>query len=392
MTSSRFDVVIAGAGLVGASLAVALARGGVATALVDAAPGRGEPTRAIEDDWDARIYAISPSSIRFLERIGAWRHVRSDRIAACLRMEVHGDAGSAIVFDAWESGVDALAWMVESREIGHAIEAAFAGGTPPARIDDRVQSYARTSRGLVASLSSGAALEASLLVGADGAASVIRDLAGIAIDRHDYDEAGVVANFRISESHHDTAFQWFRGDGVLAMLPLPGRRASMVWSTPAAHARALRALSPEALCDAVATACGHRLGRMQLLAPAQAFPLSRVIARDVVAPRVALVGDAGHVVHPLAGQGVNLGFGDAESLSALILGREAAQQPGDDRLLRRYRRHRAEPILAMRLATHGLHQLFSRPDPVSRGIRNTGLNLAARAPVIRSLLARHAMG
>ena len=218
-----------------------------------------------------------------------------------------------------------------------------------------------------------------------------------------YAQHGVVANFACEKDHHGTAFQWFRGDGVLAWLPLPGRRMSMVWSTPVEHADQLKALDPAGLCARVAQAGGNALGELQLITPPQSYPLSRVSLKHVVGNRVALIGDAAHVVHPLAGQGVNLGFGDVEELARVLMseglaagqaGRRAGYgaDPGERRWLRCYERVRAEDVLAMRVATDALVRLFGPSNGLVVSLRNGGMNLADGLPIIKNLLVGHALG
>jgi ubiquinone biosynthesis UbiH/UbiF/VisC/COQ6 family hydroxylase len=205
-----------------------------------------------------------------------------------------------------------------------------------------------------------------------------------------------VANFACGRPHRNVAFQWFqggqKGGAVLALLPLPGDHVSMVWSTTDVEAARLLALAPEALAAEVAAASHESVGELALLTPQRGFPLRRLAAGRMVAPRVALAGDAAHVVHPLAGQGANLGLQDARVLADVLRSREPGRDAGDERLLRRYERSRAEDILAMRTTVHGLFRLFdARGTGISR-LRNTGLNLADRIPVLKNMLMRHAMG
>jgi ubiquinone biosynthesis UbiH/UbiF/VisC/COQ6 family hydroxylase len=207
-----------------------------------------------------------------------------------------------------------------------------------------------------------------------------------------YGQLGVVANFECASAHEGIARQWFSAEGVLAWLPLPGKRVSMVWSAPEALARELLAMPPDALAARVARAGGDALGDMRLTGAPAAFPLNLSRADTLVRPGLALVGDAAHTVHPLAGQGVNLGFADAAALAGILAARESFRSCGDLRLLRRYERARAGDILAMRWATDGLARLFaSRAGPVA-WLRNTGLNLTASSPVLKTLLARQALG
>ncbi len=381
------DVAIVGAGLVGTSLAVALAQRGIAVAIV--AP---EPPPAPPEDWDARIYAISASSTAFLESLGAWQAIDPARLQPVSRMAISGDRPTAaLAFCAYESGVGRLATIAESGRMAHALWSQLGDGVERV-LGRRCTSLEIRTGAARLVFEDGGTLDAKLVVGADGANSWVRGAAGLAARVHEYGQLGVVANFACERDHGGTAFQWFRGDGVLAYLPLPGRRMSMVWSTPDAHAEELLALPAETLEARVAAAGEARLGRLRRLAPAQGYPLRRMEAESLVAPRVALVGDAAHVVHPLAGQGVNLGFGDAAALAATLAERERFRDCGDLAVLRRYARGRAEAILAMRTVTDGLVRLFGARNAAAAELRNRGLNLTDRLPVLKNLLVRHALG
>lgn len=385
----KFDVVVVGAGLVGASFVRALAGSGLRIALVD--PGT-PPTCSVE--WDSRIYAISPRNAAFLGEFGAWQMLDEARVQSVQRMEIFGDAADARVsFSAYETGVAELAFTVESGRLQRAL---WDGLT--AQRDVTLFTSARCAhleigaRAATLTLEDGARIATSLVVGADGASSWVRQQAGLVATARSYGERGVVANFACGRSHRGTAYQWFRSDGVLAYLPLPGARMSMVWSTPDAHASELLDLPPDALCARVAEAGRHTLGDLEELTPPAAFPLQLLVAKHIVAPRVALVGDAAHVVHPLAGQGVNLGFADARTLAGILRAREASRDCGELALLRRFERSRTEAILAMRGVTDGLQRLFAAQGSLISGIRNMGLNLTERMPVLKNLLVRQALG
>lgn len=235
-------------------------------------------------------------------------------------------------------------------------------------------------------------VDAKLVVGADGASSFVRGEAGLECERRPYGQLGVVANFQCRHSHRQTAFQWFRSDGVLAWLPLPGSRMSMVWSTSEEHGRELLSLPQEQLCRRVADAGAGVLGELELLTPPAAFPIALLEVPSMTAPRIALIGDAAHVVHPLAGQGVNLGMADAAQLSQILAAKPVHADVGDTTLLRQFERARSEDIMAMRWATDGLAKLFRSPDAAVTRLRNWGLNSVNRMPVIKTLLARHALG
>jgi ubiquinone biosynthesis UbiH/UbiF/VisC/COQ6 family hydroxylase len=384
-----FDIVIVGAGLVGASFAIALRGAGLKLALVEA-----QAPAADAENWDSRVYAISPGSVAFLQSLGVWKRLDSGRIAAVHEMRIHGDAADAqLRFSAYEAGVAELASIVESRllqsllwqglEHQHELELFCPERCAALRLSEDAAEL---------TLASGRTLHAKLVVAADGMHSWARQAAGIEADEKSYGQMGVVANFACARPHHNTAFQWFRDDGVLAYLPLPGQRVSIVWSTSDAHAAELLALSPDAFCARVAAAGKDTLGELSLLSTAMRFPLALMRAARLVAPRMALIGDAGHVLHPLAGQGVNLGFGDARELARVLQQREVFRDPGEIRLLRRYERARAEDILALAWVTDGLQRLFAAPGGAAARLRNAGLNLTNALPVVKNLLIRRALG
>jgi 2-octaprenyl-6-methoxyphenol hydroxylase len=383
MNQQRYQVVVVGAGLVGAATALALGRQGLRVALVER-----QPPQAPEAAWDTRIYAISPAHQRFLESLGAWQRLDGGRVQPVFRMDVAGDASGAIRLDAYESGVSHLAAIVESGRLQHALwQAIEADGNVALHCPATIESIVREGALTRLTLGEGSVLETELLVGADGAASRIREWAGLASTLTPYGQSGVVANFECERAHHGTAFQWFFDGDILAWLPLTRNCMSMVWSTRTAHADELVALDAEALTEQVRAAGHDRLGAMRLLTPAAAFPLRLIRVSSPVAPGVALVGDAAHGVHPLSGQGVNLGFGDAEALVEVLAGHR--RTPGDPRVLQAYARQRAEPVQRMQALTHGLHHLFA--DDRAGWLRNAGMSLVDHLPPLKAALVREAM-
>ncbi len=385
----KVDVAIVGGGLVGGSLAAALSGSGLSAAILErAAPPAPGP------DWDARIYAISPSSVAFLRSIGAWQDVDAKRVTPVHRMRVFGDDGaSELDFSAYETGVAELAVTVESGRLASAIWRALQrAGNVEVLCPAFPAALHASEHGVRVELASGDAVDARLCVGADGTHSWVRDAAGFRHSSRSYGERGVIANFACEVPHRNTAYQWFRRDGVLAWLPVEERVISIVWSTPESNARSLLGLSPAELCETVARAGGGALGALTLLAGPLSFPLARLRTDRMARGRVALLGDAAHVVHPLAGQGVNLGLGDAAALARLLRGLPLSRDPGDEFTLRRFERERAEDILAIRSVTHGLHRLFGTRHPAAARIRNLGLNLTNSIPALKTMLARRAMG
>lgn len=395
------DVVVVGGGLVGLAQARALAPSGLAVTLIDSAPPPPEPSPlpslAPEEEsvggWDARVYAISPGSAALLSELGVWPSLDFSRVASVERMEVYGDDGaSRIVFSAYEAGRAELAFIVEGRQLQRALESALAGQAGldwrrPALPADLVWASDR----VVLSLEGGEAIEARLVIGADGADSWVRRQADIGVSEKSYRQRAVVANFRCERPHRNTAFQWFRDDGVLALLPLPGNHVSLVWSTWDEHAAELACLGPEALAGRVEQACRGALGQLAQVTPPLAFPLRLVKVKALVAPRVALVGDAAHVIHPLAGQGVNLGFQDVRVLAGVLRQRGPVADCGDYFLLRRYERARREDVALMQLATDGLARLFSARTCGVGWLRNAGLRLTNAIAPVKTLLVQHAL-
>jgi ubiquinone biosynthesis UbiH/UbiF/VisC/COQ6 family hydroxylase len=384
----RFDLVVVGGGAVGASLARA-ARG-LSVALVAAV--RPAAAAFAPDAYDARVYALSPGSVEFLRAIRVWDAIPPERLTPVHAMRVFGDDRAAsMTFDAYDAGVAELAWIVEDRVLQEALWRALG-----AQDDLEILAPARCEAIALGesarlTLADGRMLETDLVVGADGAESFVRAAAGIAVSEKPYGQTAVVANFACERPHGNTAFQWFQGGPILALLPLPGNRVSMVWSVPTERAAELMTLDGDALGRAVCEASNGMLGALTAICPPHGYPLRRITAGRMVLPHLALAGDAAHVVHPLAGQGLNLGLQDAQALGAILMGRPPVRAPGDLLLLRRYERERSEAILAMRAAVHGLHSLFGAAGPAARRMRNAGLNLTDRVPVIKNALLRHAL-
>lgn len=401
MPSPDLDVAIVGGGLVGLSLTCALHGSGLRVALLDRAPPALPLPAALHDstarppdaadDWDVRVYAISPGSETFLSACGAWpQTVRKAPVAA---MEVFGDAGGArLAFDAHRARVAHLAHIVENRVLIDALWRRVREVSVQLLAPVQCLSVAFEDTAAVLSLDGREPLRARLLVAADGAQSWLRAQAGIEAVVTPYSQTAVVANFACERPHRGVALQWFRTDGVLALLPLPGNRCSMVWSADEGLAGELMAVTGEELGRRVGDASGARLGRLQQITPPAVFPLQLVRVAQLVCPRLALVGDAAHNLHPLAGQGVNLGFQDVRELARVLLQRGMCHDVGEHRLLRRYERARREDILAMTWVTHGLQRLFSGASPPKSWIRNRGLSLVDRAGPIKQFLIRHALG
>ena len=418
------DVAVVGAGSVGAAAALALARAGRDVVLVDPHPagaaGNGSLPASVlpadPDDWDSRVFALSPASQALLSTLGVWQRLPVARLAPVHDMRLYhdGDGGAAqesLRLEAYQGNIEVLAHIVEGRLLQAALDAAVAEAGRVLRLRRLVGSVAGLSlppesapgQPAVLRLASGKRWQAGLVVAADGGQSPLRGMAGLSHDVFDFGQTAVVANFVSSLSHRDAAWQWFDADqGVLALLPLPaadreqGGRVSMVWSAPTRRAAGLMAMPDGELAEQVAFQARGALGALQQITPAASFPLRSIRCPQVVAPGFAMIGDAAHVVHPMAGQGMNLGFGDVSVLAEALLGkgRGPVWQKGSPPwlLLRRYARSRREPVLVMQSLMRGLHTLFgpTLPPPLALA-RNLGWQAVAASAWARRQLIGHAI-
>jgi 2-octaprenylphenol hydroxylase len=385
----KFDLIVVGGGPVAAALAGS-ARG-LSVALILKASSASEV--AGPGKFDPRVYAISPANAAFLREIGVWETLDPERVTPVHAMRVFGDRhGSEIAFDAYRAGVSELAWTVEdSRLQGGLLRSVERAGHVQMIASPGCRHLRVEPQQAILQLDDGREIAGALVAGADGARSFVRESAEIGAVESEYGQLAVAANFECEKAHANTAYQWFQGGPVLALLPLPGRRVSMIWSLPREEADALGRLEPGELCRKVEAASRHALGKLSLLCEPRSYPLRRLSARRMIAPRIALAGDAAHVIHPLAGQGLNIGLQDARCLADVLALREPDRDAGDPRLLRRYERRRAEPVLAMDLLVDGLFRLFGHGSEAAFRLRNAGLNLTGRIPVLKNLLMRHAM-
>jgi 2-polyprenylphenol 6-hydroxylase len=382
----EFDIVIVGGGLIGASLASALKPSGLRLALIE-----GQPLPSLDSEWDSRIYAFTPGNVDFLKEYGVWQRLDISRVQQVEEMRVFGDAGSRLDFSAYQLGTPELAFIIESRLLQHALwqgllEQDNLTLLHPAQCAElSVQEDATHLK-----LKDGRKIKAKLIVGADGRDSWVRHQTNMPEVPTPYHQHGVVANFSISKAHRGIAYQWFTPDGILALLPLPGKRISIVWSVSPEHSAELLALTHGELCARVSEASNHTLGELQVITPPAAFPLRVLNLAHIAKPRLALIGDAAHNVHPLSGQGVNLGLRDVRELAQVLLQR-GELDCGDLRLLRRYEKARQGDILTMQLATDTLKHLFINDNPLLRTLRNVGLAATNQLAPLKKALARHAL-
>lgn len=391
MKKSEVDVAIIGAGPVGCVLALGLARGGIRTALIEARA----PRPWSRDQMDLRVYALSRASQNTLHRLGAWDRIERTRACAYNAMQI------------WEAGgktrLEFRADEVDELDLGHIVEGALVVDALVERVratpdiawhcPTALQKLEINDEAAELSLEDGTRISARLAVGADGARSRVREWAGIQVRESSYAQNAVVAHLQPEQEHGRIARQVFHSTGPLALLPLSDGRISIVWSTRPDHAEELLAMNEQEFGEAVSEASEHVLGALTLASERASFPLRRLHAHNYVAPRVALAGDAAHVVHPLAGQGMNLGLLDAAALGEVILDARRANSDVDDYLvLRRYERWRHAENLAMQSAFGGFNQLFGLEGPGVRSARGLGMQLFNQFGPAKRLAIRIALG
>jgi ubiquinone biosynthesis UbiH/UbiF/VisC/COQ6 family hydroxylase len=381
-----FDIVIIGGGLVGASLAAALKHSGLRLALVE-----GQPLPSLDSEWDSRIYAFTPGNVDFLKQCGAWQRLDNSRVQQVEEMRVFGDAGSRLNFSAYEMGAPELAFIMESRLLQHALwqgllEQDNLTLLHPAQCAEL--SVLEDAAWL--KLKDGREIRARLIVGADGRDSWVRQQTNMPEVPTPYHQHGVVANFNIGKAHRGIAYQWFSPDGILALLPLPGKRISIVWSVSPEQSAELLALTHGEFSARVAEASNHTLGELQVITPPASFALRVLNLAHLARPRLALIGDAAHNVHPLSGQGVNLGLRDVRKL-AQVLQQRGELDCGDLQLLRRYEKARQSDIMSMQLTTDTLKHLFINNNPLLSTLRNLGLTATNKIVPLKKMLVRHAL-
>ncbi len=385
------DVAVVGGGMVGAAAALALARAGLSTALLEA----HAPTPWSADaEVDLRVVGLAPSSVALLDDMDVWTSIRQSRAGAYTHMHVwDAENGAAIDFDAASEGRDKLGYIVENSlvqwTLWQALESAGVRRLCPAK----VQGFEAREDRIQLELADGGTLAAGLLVAADGAASPLRQLAGIGTRGRDYAQRAVVAHVATERPHENTAWQRFMRSGPLALLPLGDSRSSLVWSLPEAEAQRVLALDDQAFLDELGVASDFRLGRMLSTTRRAAFPLKLQLAEHYQADRFVLLGDAAHAVHPLAGQGVNLGLRDVVELrDALLAARRAGRDIGAAHVLRRYARRRRSADTLDALGFDALARIYAWQSPPLVAARGIGVRLLDRLVPLKRRISEHAAG
>ena len=405
---STQEIIILGAGIVGKTAALAFSQKGLKVLHIAASFGDKSNTMASNsenDAWNSRVYAISHSSEQLLKDLQIWQAIPSNRRQVVEQMRIYGDSGQVddgLHFSAFEANLPQLACIMESQQIENALDLATTFSKFIVRQEATFESISMNEEVAIVKTSAGT-FSAPLVLAADGANSIVRDQIGIEISQDIYEHTAVIGNFSCANQHLRTAHQWFLPSGdVLALLPLPDKKVSMVWSTSKENAEYLTELSQKDVglfCQTIVSQADSKplevLGQLTLLNQVQSYPLKRQRAKQFIGPshdpKVILLGDAAHVMHPLAGQGLNLGLRDIRDLLKTFAEKENFRKINDRILLRRYERSRVADVDAMLGVTHHLHQLFMKNPSAVKWLRNTGMRLLNQHSNIKKQLIAKAL-
>ena len=392
----RSDVAIVGAGLVGLAAAVAFHQAGFSVVLVDGKAQLDTASNNQSDVWDNRVYAISPKNAAWLMRLGVWSLLNPKRMCEMQAMEILADDMQLpLALSASDANESTLGFIVEAKSLMQALMQQMESLGIQLLFDSSYHSLTSNLNSTTVHLDNDKTIECTLLLAADGSHSGVRQQLNVAVQQKSYDQTAVVANFSVEVSHNQIARQWFSKDAdgnnsILAWLPLLNNQISIVWSVSNKYADTLRMLSEDEFTRAVLKAGNAGLGELKLISPVATFPLTLQKSHTLVQNSVVLIGDAAHQIHPMAGQGVNLGFRDVIDLLEVIKEKNQYQAINDSSLLKHYTRVRKADVMNMLLLTDGLYRLFESQNNGVKKVRNWGL-AATKQTAIRKMLVANAI-
>ncbi len=382
------DIVVVGAGLVGLAAVIALAEQGKQVVLVD---GK-QPINKLNKTWDTRIYALTPGTEDWLQYLGVWPLIDQARINNVAQMSLWGQESSqAVDLLAEDANHSKLACIIENKNLMHALWQKIDTLDVRKMLGNACHRIVSSEDEIVLHLENGYTVSATLLVGADGANSFVRQQLNIETKVKPFNQIALVANYLVEYDHANIARQWFSAHATLALLPLPDKHVSMVWSLPKELAQTTSSLTAEELAKRVYAQTDETLGRLNPISETVSFELKQVTARKLIAHRAVLIGDAAHQVHPMAGQGANLGFRDVISLSALIAQGRQLQDIGEEAFLRRFERERKADILTMNTLTSGLDRWFSYESAAIKKLTTLGMRQLNNHANIKKILIKQAV-
>jgi ubiquinone biosynthesis UbiH/UbiF/VisC/COQ6 family hydroxylase len=387
MKSVKTDIIVLGAGLVGLSAAIALAKQSKSVVLVDAKLVKIEKKQA----WDERIYALTPGTELWLKTLNVWQHVDLSRVNAIHAMYLWDEIGDdRLVLSDSDANLPKLGVIIENQNLVHALWQQVQALGVAVITDAKCKFLENTEQHITLNLENDTKISAKLLIAADGVNSWARGQVNIEVKQKDFQQTAIVANFLVEKNHQNIARQWFAPHATLALLPLPDKYVAMVWSVSTEKVNELLNLSSKQLATAVQAQSKDALGDLKQVGKTLSFTLSQQAAVQLIAKRAVLVGDAAHQIHPMAGQGVNLGFRDVMAMESLLSSAHALQDIGEHNFLRKYERARGTDIALINTLTTGLDKLFASDSRFIKQVTNWGLRQLNRQAAIKKLLIQQA--
>lgn len=380
----KYDIVIVGGGMIGQAFALSMAKQNLKIAIIEP----NNPNPKIQENFHTRVSAITPTSKTFLQSIGVWKGIQRKQAFTETKVWDENSHGH-LDFSTTDNNTTHLGYIIENHCIQSAMYAELSN-TRAEFIDAKLEGIDKTEQGYKLHLDNEQQLQCFLLIGADGARSRLRDLAYIEFNKTDYQQKAIICNIRSSKSFENTTWQRFLSDSIVALLPLSKNEASIVWSAENCLADELLTLSPEEFASRLSAGVEYRFGEFEVLSKVQAFPLIERSAKEYVKENLALIGDSAHNIHPLAGQGVNLGFADVIELSGQL--KTSNQYLGNYQVLRKYARARRLDNELMAKTMTGLNWIYKENNEPFRWLRGFGMNLINETPMLKSCLQKYASG